>query len=153
MPREHANIKMDPEELRAFLASDSRCIVATVTEDGSPWADAAACCFVNDRLYFRVPVHTRTYRHLHHDDRVCCVIESKPTGSSYYDIKGAMLHGPAQPLGDGEAGEVASIMAALPDPVEPERAANGAIYSVGLEDSTSFSFQKIRYRYEDRALS
>jgi nitroimidazol reductase NimA-like FMN-containing flavoprotein (pyridoxamine 5'-phosphate oxidase superfamily) len=139
---------MEPDELRAFLASDSRLVLATVSEDGSPWADAAACHFASDRMYFRVPVHTRSYRHIEADPRVCVVVESKPAGTPYYGIKEAMLHGRAEPCTDPA---ILEALAAVPDPVDGSH--DGTIYSVGLEGSTSFSFQKIQYRYQDRALT
>ena len=101
MAREHASIKMTPEELSAYLASFRRLIVATLDDDGAPWADAAAYVFLDDRVYFRVPTDTATYRHLRRDGLVCCVVESKPDDSTYYGIKGAMLHGRAEVLDEG----------------------------------------------------
>jgi hypothetical protein len=153
MPREHADIKMTPEELRAFLHSDNRLIVATVDVDGGGWVDAAAFTFFEDRVYFRLPVDTRSFRNIQRDARVCCVVESKPAASSYYDIKGAMLHGAAEPTsGQDVPAVVGEALAALPDPVTPDAPRDGQIFSIGLEDHTSFVFAKIRYRYEDRAL-
>ena len=153
MPREHADIKMTPEELRAFLQSDNRLVVATLDADGSGWVDAAVFTFYDDRVYFRLPVDSRSFRNIERDARVCCVVESKPAASSYYDIKGAMLHGVA----DATASEnlpaaVGETLATLPDPVTPDAAGDGQIFSIGLDDHTSFVFAKIRYRYEDRAL-
>ncbi len=151
MPREHADIKMTPTELDEFLGSFDRLIVATLDADGNPWADAAAYRYVDRRVYFRVPQETRTLANLRRDPRVCCVVESKPSGSSYYGIKGAMLHGSARELqGDADPG-ILKALSVLPDPVEPERT-DGSVFSVGLEDSTSFSFEKIQYRYQDQRL-
>jgi len=64
-----------------------------------------------------------------------------------------MLHGVA----DATASEnlpaaVGETLATLPDPVTPDAAGDGQIFSIGLDDHTSFVFAKIRYRYEDRAL-
>jgi len=151
MAREHASIKMEPEELRAYLAADHRLVVATLDADEAPWADGAAYTFVDDRVYFRIPTDSKTYANIQRDARVCCVVESKPTISSYYDIKGAMLHGHAEPLGDTSPA-IASTLEDIPDPVEPGRAGDWAILSVGLDDSTSFSFDKIQGRYQDRSL-
>jgi nitroimidazol reductase NimA-like FMN-containing flavoprotein (pyridoxamine 5'-phosphate oxidase superfamily) len=142
---------MTPEELDAYLALFNRVIVATLTDDGDPWADAAAYCYVNSRLYFRVPAGTRTLDHLRRDGKVCCVVESKPDVSSYYDIKGAMLHGGAVELGTGESPDIRAALDAVDDPVEPGRT-DGVIFSVGLEDSTSFSFDKIQGRYQEQSL-
>jgi nitroimidazol reductase NimA-like FMN-containing flavoprotein (pyridoxamine 5'-phosphate oxidase superfamily) len=152
MAREHATIKMTPEELRAYLAADSRLVVATLDADDAPWADGAAYTFVDDRVYFRIPTDSKTYANIQRDDRVCCVVESKPTISSYYDIKGALLHGHAEALSEGDDG-IASTLEAMPDPVEPGRAGDWVILSVGLDDSTSFSFDKIQGRYQDRQLA
>ena len=154
MPREHSDIKMPPEVLAAFLCTDKRLILATNDEDGGNWADAVAYCFVDGRVYFRVPTDTRSYRNIAADPRVCCVVESKPAASSYYDIKGAMLHGRAEPLGDGAIGaQVRAALADIDDPVEPSLPHDGAVFSVGLDDSTSFDFSRIRYRYQDRPLT
>jgi nitroimidazol reductase NimA-like FMN-containing flavoprotein (pyridoxamine 5'-phosphate oxidase superfamily) len=152
MPREHADIKMTPEELRGFLSSDTRLILATIDDDDRPWADAVAYRFIDDRVYFRVPTKSRSYQHIVSDGRVCCVVESKPTGSSYYAIKGAMMHGTAEELSPGEDPEVHAQLLETADPVTGGRNEESAIYSVGLDDSTSFVFDKIRYRYQDRSL-
>jgi hypothetical protein len=153
MPREHADIKMTPEELRDFLRSDNRLVVASLDADGGSWVDAAAFTFFEDRVYFRLPVDTRSYRNIQRDARVCCVVESKPAASSYYDIKGAMLHGVADAMpGPDVPPAVRDALATIPDPVTPDAPRNGQILSIGLEDNTSFVFAKIKYRYEDRAL-
>jgi hypothetical protein len=151
MAREHSRIKMTPVELDAYLGSASRCIAATLTDEGDPWADAAAYCYVDQRLYFRVPTGTRTLAHLQRDGMVCCVVESKPDDSTYYGIKGAMLHGGAVRLGDGEAPDILATLSGIPDPLEPART-DGVVFSVGLEDSTSFSFDKIQGRYQDQTV-
>jgi hypothetical protein len=106
---------------------------------------------VDQRLYFRVPTGTRTLAHLRRDGLVCCVVESKPDDSTYYGIKGAMLHGGAVPLGDGEAPDIRANLSRVPDPLEPDRN-DGVVFSVGLEDSTSFSFDKIQGRYQDQTV-
>jgi len=153
MPREHADIKMTPEELRAFLRSDNRLVVATLDADGAGWVDAAVFTFVDDRVYFRLPIDSRSFRNIERDPRVCCVVESKPAASSYYDIKGAMLHGVADATtGENLPAAVGEALAALPDPVTPDGPRDGQIFSIGLDDHTSFMFAKIKYRYDDRAL-
>ena len=151
MAREHASIKMTPEELDEYLGSYQRLIVATLDDDGAPWADAAAYVFLDDRIWFRVPTDTATYRHLRRDGLVCCVVESKPDDSTYYGIKGAMMHGRAEVLDEGSSPAVHQALAERPDPVSPERT-DGVVFSVGLEDSTSFSFEKIQGRYQDKPL-
>ncbi len=146
MPRE--SIKMDPDELRAFLASDSRLILATLAEDTKPWGDAVAYLFQNDRVFFRVPQNAPSLQNIRRDNRVACVVESHPVGSEYYAIKGATVHGRAEETGDAA---VKAALAAVPDPVEPEASSEGVVFSVGIDDTASFSFAKIKYRYDDQA--
>src|SRR5262249_1989455 len=149
----HADIKMTPEELREFLASDHRLVVATLDGDGSGWADAAAFTFFDDKVYFRLPVDTRSCRNIQRDNRVCCVVESKPATASYYEIKGAMLHGPADAVPpENLPAAVTAALEAIPDPVIPDEPRDGRIFSIGLDDHTSFMFSKIKYRYQDRPL-
>jgi nitroimidazol reductase NimA-like FMN-containing flavoprotein (pyridoxamine 5'-phosphate oxidase superfamily) len=143
---------MTPEELHDFLASDSRLILATIDGDDRPWADAVTYVFSGDRVYFSVPTKTQSFENIRSDGRVCCVVESKPTGSSYYAIKGAMMHGTAQELPEDEAPSVRTGLDARADPVLGTDAGERVIFSVGLDDSTSFVFDKIRYRYQDRSL-
>jgi nitroimidazol reductase NimA-like FMN-containing flavoprotein (pyridoxamine 5'-phosphate oxidase superfamily) len=153
MPREHADIKMTPEQLREFLQSDDRLVVASLDADGGGWVDAAAFTFFEDRVYFRLPVDTRSVRNIQRDNRVCCGVESKPAAASYYDIKGAMLHGAADAVsGPAVPAAVREALEAVVDPVTPDEPHDGQIFSIGLDDHTSFEFAKIRYRYEDRAL-
>jgi hypothetical protein len=153
MPREHADIKMTPDELREFLRTDNRLVVASLDADGGGWVDAAAFTFFEDRVYFRLPVDTRSCRNIERDNRVCCVVESKPATASYYEIKGAMLHGAADAVPrQAVPGAVSEALDAVADPLTPDAPDDGQIFSIGLEDNTSFMFAKIKYRYEDRAL-
>jgi len=146
MAREHATIKMSPEEVAAFASGESRCIVGTLDDEGGPWGDAAACIYRGDRFYFRVPDGSRTLRNLERDDRVCCAIESHPAGADYYTIKAAIFHGRAlRDAGDADQ-ELAGIFARRPDPVDG--GTQGVIFSVGVDDVVSFDFAKILRRFE-----
>ena len=62
MPREF--ISMEPDEVADFVAGETRCIVATLDPDGSPWGDAAACAYKDGLLYFRVAEGSRSARNL-----------------------------------------------------------------------------------------
>jgi nitroimidazol reductase NimA-like FMN-containing flavoprotein (pyridoxamine 5'-phosphate oxidase superfamily) len=152
MAREHADIKMTPEELHEFLGSDRRLVLATLAADDSPWGDVVAYAYVDRRVYFRVPAGTRSAENIGRDRRVCCVVESKPANSSYYDIKGAILHGTVtEARTDGDAAAL-DALASIPDPMDPAGPA-GTTYWIGTDDSTSFVFAKIRGRYEDRSVT
>lgn len=148
MAREHGHINMSAEELATFASEQLRCIVATVDANGGPWGDAVACTFRNQRLYFGVPNGTHTLLNLQGDPRVCCTIESHPTGSEYYTIKGAMLHGRAERLAAGSSPDIDEAIAALPDPVSGKSGDGRVIFSVGTDDVASFDFAKINRRFE-----
>jgi hypothetical protein len=151
VPREHHKIAMTEEELRSFVASTQKLILATVDGDERPWADAVACRLIGDRIYFRVPVGSRSYANILGDSRVCCVVEYRP-GGSYFGIKGALIHGNALERSMSvNAVQLDTAFRDLPDPVQAD-CGETVIFSVGLDDTASFAFAKIEYRYEDRTL-
>ena len=115
MPREHFDITMTDDELHAFLGSFNRLILATNDRDGGTWGDGVAYSFMAERIYFRVPEKTRSLANIRSDDRVCCVVESHPKGSSYYAIQAALLHGRAREEGDAD---VQAALAGVPDPTQ-----------------------------------
>lgn len=140
MPREF--ISMTPEEIVEFVSGETRCIVATLDPDGSPWGDAAACLYRDGRLYFRVAEGSRSARNLRGDPRVCCTLESMH--SVYYSAIAAMVHGRAVAVADA-----ASLpeLQARPDPVTKTPIA-GPVFSVDLDNVVSFDFSKINRRFE-----
>jgi hypothetical protein len=146
MPREHFDITMTEDELQAFLGSYSRLVLATNDRDGGTWGDGVPYQFTGDRVYFRVPDGSRSLANLRADDRVCCTVENHPGGSSYYAIRGALVHGRAREESNGTA---PPALAGTPDPTESGRF-DGPTFSVGLDDVVSFVFAKIAYRYTDR---
>jgi hypothetical protein len=147
MPREHFDITMTPDELDEFLGSFHRLSLGTNDRDGGTWGDCVAYQFDGERVFFRVPAGSRSLANIGADDRVCCTVESHPSGASYYAIRGALLHGRAVEESDGR---VPPALEAVPDPVDGEVSA-GPVFSVGLDDVVSFVFAKIAYRYEDRS--
>jgi hypothetical protein len=147
MPREHFSITMTDPELRTFLGSYNRLVLATVAPDEGTWGDAVAYHFDGERVYFRLPAQTKSHANVSRDNRVCCVVES--TGPSYYDNKAAMVHGFALELPAGVSDAIETALAGIPDPVDGTSTA-GSIFSVGLDNVVSFAFEKIRYRYADR---
>jgi hypothetical protein len=152
MPREHQSIKFTTEELHEFLRSDTRLILATVDDAGDPWGDVVPFVFRHDRVFFRLTVDTRSYANIARDPRVCCVVESM-NGLSYYDIKGAIMHGSAVATTvDHHFPDVLTALDDVADPLGPG-GSDTVVYSIDLGDSTSFSFEKIKYRYQDRALT
>ena len=145
MPKE--SIKMTQEELRDFLKTDSRLVLATLAPDTKAWADTVAYVFVDDRIYFRVSEHSLSLANIRRDPRVAGAVESHPKGSEYYAIRGATCHGSAK---EGSTAQVDAALARIADPVAPRDPRNGVVFSIGIEDQLSFMFSKIKYRYDDR---
>ena len=142
MPREHASITLNREEVVDFVSGQTLCFLATLDPDGSPWGDVAACSYREGRLYFRLAGGSRSQRNVEADPRVCCTLEAQ--GPDYYGNISAMVHGEASPLGDDVS---LAELDALPDPVAGTPIA-GPVFGVDLEHVVSFDFAKIQRRFE-----
>ena len=135
MPRE--SIALTRDELLAFLGEEQRCILGTLDADGRPWPDAVACLLRGDLLYIRVATGSRSHHNIQCDTRVCAVFERFPT---YYEIKGATVHGRALAVSGGHAFD------AVPDPVAGAPVDDAQVYQLALDDVVSFEFSKIKNR-------
>ena len=133
MPRE--SIAMSNEELTTFLGAKPWVVVGTLDQDGSPWGDLAASLIDGERLVFAVPAGTRAAANIERDPRVVCMNDQYPT---YYEIKGVTIHGRAQRLDDPALEQRLSA-----DPIN-RGASDRAVYTVPLDDITSFDFTKIK---------
>ena len=133
MPRER--IDMSLGEVLDFLRGERRLVLGTLDADGTPWADAAPCSLQSEVLYFSIPRDSRSFANIQRDDRVCCSLDRYPT---YYEIKGATLHGHAVAVND----------AATLDKIVFDQSARGdaAMFGVGLDDVVSFDFAKLKNR-------
>jgi len=138
MPRE--TIEMSAEETAAFLADQGWVVLATLDPDGSPWADVVPSVVHEGRLLFRVPAGSRSERNVRRDARVCC---TQDENSSYFEIRGVIAHGEAEPLSPSET---PSTLATRRDPLQPDQEPCGEAYSIALTDVVSFDFARIRVR-------
>ena len=133
MPRE--SIAMSNEELTAFIGAKPWVVVGTLDEDGSPWGDVAASLIEGGQLLFALPGGTRAAANIERDPRVVCMNDQYPT---YYEIKGVTVHGRALRLDDP------ALAARLPsDPIDRDTT-DRTVYTVPLDDVTSFDFTKIK---------
>jgi nitroimidazol reductase NimA-like FMN-containing flavoprotein (pyridoxamine 5'-phosphate oxidase superfamily) len=127
-------ILMGADELRDFLAAQDWMVLATLDPDGSPAGDVVPTVLAEDRLYFAVATEGLSHRNLTRDPRACCAADVFP---SYYEIRGAMVHGQAgtatPPPGAHAVGRAA--------------ASGAAVFALPLDDVTSFDFAKIRTKY------
>jgi predicted pyridoxine 5'-phosphate oxidase superfamily flavin-nucleotide-binding protein len=138
MPRE--TIEMSGEESAAFLAGQEWVVLATLDPDGSPWADVVPSIVRDDRLFFRVPAGGRSERNIRRDARVCC---TQDENQSYFEIRGVIAHGEAERIASGRS---PAEIETRPDPLHPEEAPSGEVYSIVLGDLVSFDFARIRAR-------
>jgi hypothetical protein len=111
------DISMTPDEITAFLATQTRAVVSAL--DGTaPVGTVAALRFRDDGLEVTLRADDEVRALLAADDRVCVIAEQFP---SYFEIKAVCAHGRAR-FGYG--------------PV-------GAAFRIGLDDVTSFDFAKL----------
>jgi hypothetical protein len=127
MPREA--IGMTRAELLAFVGAQRWMALGTLDPDGTPAGDLVPVRLVDERIRFAVPRGSRADDNIRRDARVCCAADEFP---SYYEIRGAVVHGRAElsDIGDGLGS----------DWVE---------YAVALDDVASFDFRKMK-RTEDK---
>lgn len=111
------DISMDPAEVRAFLATRPRAVLA-VLDDGAPVGTVADVAVVDDGVAVTVddPVAQDL---LARDDRVCLIADQFPV---YHEIRGVVAHGRAR-----------------------DRTVTGGrtTFRLALDDVTSFDFAKL----------
>jgi hypothetical protein len=127
MPREA--IEMGPEELLAFVGAQRWMALGTLDPDGTPAGDLVPVRLVDSTLRFAVPCGSRADDNIRRDARVCCAADEFP---SYYEIRGVVVHGRAEPSDAGD-----------------RLGGDWTEYTLPLDDVSSFDFRKIR-RTEDK---
>ena len=142
MPRE--SIAMTYEAVLAVLEEERWAALGTVDPDAGVWPDIVPMMMEGERVYFRVPAGSRSHANIQRDDRVCCAVDRYPT---YYEIKGITAHGHATPVGADVAERVSRALDGVGDPIDAAAKNEGLIYSIGLDDLTSFDFAKIKRQY------
>ena len=114
---ERPDISMSPDEIAAFLAPQTRVIVAAL--DGTaPVGTVAGARLSGVEVEITLRDDDPVRALLSTDDRVCVIAEQFPT---YYEIKGVAAHGRARFIDAGL----------------------GRTFRVGLDDATSFDFAKL----------
>ena len=115
------DISMTPDEIAAFLATQTR-VVVTALDDTAPVGTVADARLSGAEVEITLRDDDPVRALLATDDRVCVIAEQFPT---YYEIKGVCAHGRARFVaGDGDGGV-------------------GGTLRVGLDDVTSFDFGKL----------
>jgi hypothetical protein len=126
MPRE--SISMSDLELRAFLDRQSWMLLVTLDASGATSTALVRTAREGDQMLFEVAEDDEAAQNLKHDPRACVANDEYPT---YYEIRGATLHGEAAPAGE-----------------TPELGGEGLrVYALGMDDVVSFDFAKIEHKY------
>jgi hypothetical protein len=132
MPRE--SIAMTHPELLGFLRAQTWMVLGTLDPDGAPRGELVVTALDDDRLCFAIDHTSSGFANLVRDPRACCAADVFP---SYYEIRGAIVHGRAERVTDPR-GALARI----------RHAAHGvAVFALPLDDVASFDFTKIRNKY------
>ncbi len=85
-------IRMNDEEIRAFLEEQRRLQVATIDHDGWPHLIAMWYVLIDDRIVFWTYAKSQKIVNLRRDDRLTCLVEA---GERYDELRGVQIKGRA----------------------------------------------------------
>jgi PPOX class probable F420-dependent enzyme len=99
MTRRHL-IRMDDDEVAAFLAEQHLLQLATIDHDGWPHLVTMWYALLDGQIAFWTYAKSQKAVNLHRDQRLTCLIE---TGDDYPDARGVQIKGQAVITADYEA--------------------------------------------------
>ncbi len=85
-------IRMNDEEIRAFLQEQRTLQVATIDHDGWPHLVAMWYVLINDQIVFWTYAKSQKAVNLRRDARLTCLVE---TGTRYDELRGVQIKGRA----------------------------------------------------------
>jgi PPOX class probable F420-dependent enzyme len=85
-------IRMNDEEIRAFLEEQRTLQVATIDHDGWPHLIAMWYVLINDQIAFWTYAKSQKAVNLRRDDRLTCLVEA---GERYDELRGVQIKGRA----------------------------------------------------------
>ena len=85
-------IRMNDEEIRAFLEEQRTLQVATIDHDGWPHLVAMWYALINDQVVFWTYAKSQKAINLRRDARLTCLVE---TGEHYDELRGVQIKGRA----------------------------------------------------------
>jgi PPOX class probable F420-dependent enzyme len=92
-------IRMNDEEIRAFLEEQRTLQVATIDHDGWPHLVAMWYVLINDQIVFWTYAKSQKAVNLRRDARLTCLVE---TGERYDELRGVQVKGRASINDDRE---------------------------------------------------
>jgi PPOX class probable F420-dependent enzyme len=90
-------IRMSPEEIRAFLDEQRTAAIATIGRDGFPHVVAMWYVPTADALAFWTYAKSQKVVNLRRDPRLTCLVEA---GESYGELRGVQIKGRAELVAD-----------------------------------------------------
>ena len=85
-------IRMNDEEIRAFLEEQRKLQVATIDHDGWPHLVAMWYVLINDEVVFWTYARSQKAVNLRRDPRLTCLVEA---GERYEELQGVQIKGQA----------------------------------------------------------
>src|SRR2546430_16469863 len=85
-------IRMNDEEIRAFLEEQRKLQVATIDHDGYPHLVAMWYVLINDEVVFWTYAKSQKAVNLRRDPRLTCLVEA---GVRYEELRGVQIKGRA----------------------------------------------------------
>ena len=85
-------IRMNDEEIRAFLEEQRKLQVATIDHDGWPHLVAMWYVLINDEVVFWTYARSQKAVNLRRDPRLTCLVEA---GERYEELRGVQIKGRA----------------------------------------------------------
>jgi nitroimidazol reductase NimA-like FMN-containing flavoprotein (pyridoxamine 5'-phosphate oxidase superfamily) len=92
-----ADISMNATEIEAFLARCPQMVVGALDADGWPTGTLAASSHAEGVLRLQLAVGDAVIDEIAGDPTICCVADEHAT---YYEIRGVIIHGRAEPDDD-----------------------------------------------------
>ena len=102
-------VRMDDDEVAAFLAAGFRAHVSTINRDGSPHVVPITYVLLDGKLAFWADNVSQKMVNLQRDPRIAAVVDS---GVDFQELQGVELKGTADLRGDEETnGRIADLFA------------------------------------------
>ncbi|MQA84335.1 MAG: pyridoxamine 5'-phosphate oxidase [Streptosporangiales bacterium] len=111
---ERARIRMNDDEVDAFLREGRKLQLATINPDGTPHLVTMYYALLDGRVAFWTYRAAQKARNLDRDPRTTCLVEA---GDGYFDLRGVQITGLARRIDDlADVAEVGrAISHQLPD--------------------------------------
>lgn len=125
-----AAIRMDDDEVAAFLAAGFRSHVSTLNRDGSPHVVPITYVVLDGRLTFWADSSSQKVVNLQRDPRIACVVDD---GVDFQELRGIELIGKADLIDDQPTSERVADLFLMKVPDEHRDAARVTLLGLAAE--------------------